>query len=56
VGLFERFTPKFVKKYGTLAQDVLRMLEQYKEEVEKGLFPGSEHSFHIQDEVLKAIQ
>jgi len=56
VGLFERFTPKFVKKYGNVAQDVLKMLHQYKEEVEQGLFPGPEHSFHIQDEVLKAIQ
>jgi ketopantoate hydroxymethyltransferase len=32
------------------------MLEQYKDEVEKGLFPDSEHSFHLQDEVLKVIQ
>ena len=55
VGLFERFTPKFVKKYGTLSQDVLKMLEQYKEEVEQGLFPGAEHTFHIKDEVLKTI-
>ncbi len=55
-GLFERFTPKFVKKYGNLAQDVLKMFQQYKEEVEKGAFPDSDHSFHIQDEVLKAIR
>jgi 3-methyl-2-oxobutanoate hydroxymethyltransferase len=55
VGLFERFTPKFVKKYGTLSQDILKMLEQYKEEVERGLFPGAEHTFHMKDEVLKTI-
>ena len=55
-GLFERFVPKFVKKYGNVAQDVLKMFRQYKEEVEQGLFPDSDHSFHIQDEVLKAIQ
>ncbi len=55
-GLFERFTPKFVKKYGNLAQDVLKMFQQYREEVEKGAFPDSDHSFHIQDEVLKAIR
>ncbi len=48
-------TPKFVKKYGNLAQDALRMLPQYKKEVERGVFPDSDHSFHIQDEVLKAI-
>ncbi|MGA2466348.1 MAG: 3-methyl-2-oxobutanoate hydroxymethyltransferase, partial [Thermodesulfobacteriota bacterium] len=55
VGMFERFTPKFVKKYGNVSQDVLKMLRQYKEEVEQGVFPDSDHSFHIQDEVLKAI-
>ncbi len=55
-GLFERFTPKFVKKYGNLAQDVLKIFQQYKEEVERGAFPDSDHSFHIQDEVLKAIK
>jgi len=55
VGLFERFTPKFVKKYGNLAQDVVIMLQQYKEEVDQGVFPGLEHSFHIRDDVLKAV-
>jgi 3-methyl-2-oxobutanoate hydroxymethyltransferase len=56
IGLFERFIPKFVKKYGNVAQDVLKMFQQYKEEVEQGLFPDSDHSFHIQDEVLGAIK
>ncbi len=55
LGLFERFTPKFVKKYANLAEGVLEILQQYKEEVEQGVFPGSEHSFHIKDEVLRAV-
>jgi len=55
-GLFERFIPKFVKKYGNVAQDVLKMFQQYREEVEQGLFPDSDHSFHIQDEVLRAMK
>jgi 3-methyl-2-oxobutanoate hydroxymethyltransferase len=45
LGLFERFTPKFVKKYGNLKEQALRAIELYKEEVEGGEFPGQEHSF-----------
>ena len=55
VGLFEKFTPKFVKKYANLSQEILKALQNYKDDVEKGLFPGSEHSFHMKDEVLKEV-
>ena len=55
LGLFERFTPKFVKKYANLSQDILQALQQYKEEVEQCIFPGPEHTFHIKDEVLQKV-
>ncbi len=55
LGLFERFTPKFVKKYANLSQDMLQALQKYKEEVEQGIYPGPEHVFHIKDEVLNEI-
>ncbi len=55
LGLFERFTPKFVKKYVNLSENVSLALQQYKEEVEQGIFPGPEHSFHIKDEVWKEV-
>ena len=55
LGIFEKFTPKFVKKYANLSQDILQALEKYKEEVEQGIYPGSEHSYHMQDEVLKQV-
>ncbi len=45
IGLFERFTPKFVKKYANLKEEAVKAIKQYKEEVEKGVFPGKEHSF-----------
>lgn len=45
LGLFERFIPKFVKRYAHLKEDSLRALKTYKEEVEKGTFPSEEHSF-----------
>jgi len=50
VGLFERFTPKMVKQYVNLAPMVRDALVQYREEVEKGIFPGPEHSFLMKAE------
>ena len=55
LGIFEKFTPKFVKKYANLSQDILQALEKYKEEVEQGIYPGPEHSYHMQDEVLEQV-
>ncbi len=45
LGLFERFLPKFAKRYANLKNDSLNVLKQYKKEVEEGIFPGKEHSF-----------
>lgn len=45
IGLFERFLPKFAKRYVNVKDEVLRAIKNYKEEVEKGVFPSDEHSF-----------
>jgi len=45
VGLFERFTPKFVKKYINLAPNIKDATRQYIKEVKEGKFPTKEHSF-----------
>lgn len=45
IGLFERFVPRFVKCYANLKEDALSALKNYKDDVEKGIFPGEEHSF-----------
>jgi 3-methyl-2-oxobutanoate hydroxymethyltransferase len=50
VGLFERFTPKMVKQYVNLAPLIREALIHYREEVEKGIFPGPEHSFVMKAE------
>jgi 3-methyl-2-oxobutanoate hydroxymethyltransferase len=55
VGLFERFTPKFVKQYINLSPKIKEALIQYKEDVEKGAFPGPEHSFAMKKEEAKKI-
>lgn len=45
LGLFERFVPKFVKRYANLRNEVLRAITDYKDEVEKGTFPAEKHGF-----------
>jgi 3-methyl-2-oxobutanoate hydroxymethyltransferase len=55
LGLFERFTPKFVKKYTNLSPLILKAVEDYKNEVLQEKFPGQEHSFTIKEEELDKL-
>jgi len=55
LGLFDKFTPKFVKQYANLAEVIVQALQQYKQEVESGVYPGPEHTYHMKDEVLHEI-
>jgi len=55
LGLFDRFTPKFVKKYANLSETGVKALQQYIDEVEKGVFPGPEHVFTVKDDVYEAL-
>lgn len=45
LGLSGAFTAKFTKKYVDLSKYMKKAIEQYKEEVESGKFPGDEHSY-----------
>jgi len=56
LGLFDRYTPKFVKKYINLSPLILRAIEEYKKEVTNGDFPDKEHSFTIKEEELNKLR
>ena len=45
LGLFERFVPKFIKRYANLKEEALKAIKTYKEEIEQGSFPSEEQSF-----------
>jgi 3-methyl-2-oxobutanoate hydroxymethyltransferase len=45
LGTFERFTPKFVKKYANLSLQTKEAVRQYCDEVRTGAFPDDAHSF-----------
>jgi len=55
IGLFEKFVPKFVKQYINLAPKIREAIKRYKEEVELGIFPGPEHTFHMDPEEAKKL-
>jgi len=50
LGLFDKFTPKFVKEYKTLHQEIHQAFEEYKKDVDGGTFPGKEHAFSMTDQ------
>jgi 3-methyl-2-oxobutanoate hydroxymethyltransferase len=56
LGLFDRFTPKFAKRYVNLSELMLKAFESYREEVSKGTFPTDQHSFHIDEKELSKIK
>lgn len=56
LGLFDRFTPKFAKRYVNLSQEMLKAFETYREEVIQGTFPTDQHSFHIDEKELEKIK
>ena len=44
LGLFERFTPRFVKRYADLSSVIRQAASSYVQEVRAGTFPGTEHT------------
>jgi 3-methyl-2-oxobutanoate hydroxymethyltransferase len=45
LGMQDRLHPRFVKRYATLGETIVHALTRYREEVERGEFPGKEHSY-----------
>jgi len=56
LGLFDRFTPKFAKRFVNLSEQMLKAFEAFREEVLKGEFPTDQHSFHIDEKELSKVK
>lgn len=50
LGLYDRFTPRFAKRYADLADVQARAIAAYRDEVASGQFPTREHAYAIPDE------
>lgn len=55
LGMFNDFTPKFVKQYNQVGELIKSSIKAYKAEVEEGLFPGPEHEFSIDDTIIEKL-
>jgi 3-methyl-2-oxobutanoate hydroxymethyltransferase len=49
LGLFDRFTPRFVKKYADLHGEMARAFSQYRADVEGRSFPEEAHTVEMPD-------
>jgi len=56
VGLFDRFTPKFVKQYTKISDVISSAIAEFKTDVENGKFPEEKHSFAIKSDELEKIE
>jgi 3-methyl-2-oxobutanoate hydroxymethyltransferase len=55
VGFSNGYLPKFVRKYVDLHEIISRAVKEYIEDVKKGKFPDSSHSYHLKAEKLDEL-
>ena len=55
LGLFDRFTPKFVKKYASIHAEMARAFGEYIADVQNRSFPAAEHSVEMPDDEWDAL-
>lgn len=55
LGMYDKFTPKFVKQYAQLNGQIVEALNSYAQEVADGVFPGPEHTFGLNKDQLGRI-
>ena len=56
LGLFDRFTPRFVKKYANFHGEMQRAFSEYMADVQSRSFPATEHSVEMDDKEWQALQ
>jgi len=56
LGVFQAFTPKFVKKYADIGGEMLKVFESYSADVRAGEFPGAEHTYKMIDGELDKLK
>jgi 3-methyl-2-oxobutanoate hydroxymethyltransferase len=56
IGLSLGTMPRFAKSYIRLAEEMVKALGTYKEEVEQGKFPSEEHFFHMEEEEYEKLK
>jgi len=55
LGLFKEFSPRFLKVYVDLSEIIIGSISTFREEVEQGIFPTSEHSYSIDEDEMEEL-
>ncbi len=56
LGMYDKIKPKFAKRYMNLSEDIVKALENYKNDIELGIFPSQENWFSMDGEELKKLR
>jgi 3-methyl-2-oxobutanoate hydroxymethyltransferase len=56
LGIFEAFTPKFVKKYANLSNDIVRAFKEYISDVREMRFPEEKHTYNMPPQELEKLR
>lgn len=55
LGMFDDYTPKFVKRFAEVGEVMKNAFAEYNRQVKEGSYPDEAHSFCIDEEVLKKL-
>jgi 3-methyl-2-oxobutanoate hydroxymethyltransferase len=55
LGIEDRITPKFVRRYASLKADAVSALAAFADDVRSGRFPNDEESYHLSSEQADAL-
>ena len=56
LNMFDGIKPKFVKHFANVGEEMKNAFIKYDEEVKAGVYPSEEHTFAIDEEILKEIE
>src|SRR5581483_8231499 len=56
IGIYEGLTPRFVKRYADVAQEIGDAVSHYAHEVRTGAFPAEQHTYSITTEELTQFE
>jgi 3-methyl-2-oxobutanoate hydroxymethyltransferase len=56
LGIFQAFTPKFVRKYENLGKKTVEAFQQYAQETRNGDFPQEEHAYKMVEGELEKLK
>ena len=55
LGMFTDFVPKFVRQFANVGQVMTEAFRAYDTAVKDGSFPGEEHTYQIEDEIIEKL-